>query len=58
MDVIGFQYHWMAAQSSFMTVQRLISVVKMAMVLEVYTTEEQHSVVTFVGKRTQCKGYS
>jgi hypothetical protein len=39
-------------------VQRLVSVVKMATVLE-YITEEQRPVVSFfVGKRTQCKGYS
>jgi hypothetical protein len=36
-------------------VQRLVLVVKMAIVLEEYTTEEQRSVVRFVGKRTQCK---
>jgi hypothetical protein len=35
-------------------VQRLVSVVKMATVLEEYTTEEQRYVVRFfVGKRTQ-----
>jgi hypothetical protein len=40
-------------------VQRLVSVVKVATVLEDFTTEEQHSVVrSFVGKRTQCKEYS
>jgi hypothetical protein len=40
--------------------QRLVLVAKMATVLEEYTTEEQRSVVLypFVGKRTQCKGYS
>jgi hypothetical protein len=37
--------------------QRLVSVITTATVLE-YTTEEQHSVVFFVGKRTLCKGYS
>jgi hypothetical protein len=32
---------------------------EMATVLEEYNTEEQRSVVLFfVGKRTQCKGYS
>jgi hypothetical protein len=55
-------------QSSFMTVyvadahenvQRLVSVVKMATVLEECNAEEQRSVVRFffVGKRFQCKGY-
>jgi hypothetical protein len=41
-------------------VQRLVSVVKMATVLEVCTAEEQRSFVLFffVGKRTQCKGYA
>jgi hypothetical protein len=39
-------------------VERLVSVVKMATVLEAYTTEEQRSVVRVVGRRTQCKGYS
>jgi hypothetical protein len=40
-------------------VQRLVSIVKMATVLEDCTTEEQRSVVCFfVGERTQCKGYS
>jgi hypothetical protein len=40
-------------------VQRLVSVVKMATVLETYTTEEQRSLMRFsVGKTTQCKGYS
>jgi hypothetical protein len=41
-------------------VLRLVSVVKMATVLEEYTMEEQRSAVLFlcVGKRTQCKGYS
>jgi hypothetical protein len=40
-------------------VQRLVTLVKMATMLEVYTTEEQRSVVRFfVGKRTQCKGCS
>jgi hypothetical protein len=46
-------YHYVAAQSSFMTVsvadahahvQRLVSVVKMATVLEEYATEEQRFV--------------
>jgi hypothetical protein len=42
-----------------MNVQRLVSVVKMATVLEECNTEEQCSLVRiFVGKRTQCKGYS
>jgi hypothetical protein len=45
-----------------MTVQvadSLVSVVKMAGVLEDCATEEQHSVFFFfsVGKWTQCKGY-
>jgi hypothetical protein len=40
-------------------VQRLVSVVKMATVLEEYTTEEQRSVVRFfVSKITHCKEYS
>jgi hypothetical protein len=43
-------------------VQRLVSVVKMATVLEAFTTEEQRFVVRFFvgggGKRNQCKGYS
>jgi hypothetical protein len=42
-------------------VQRLLSVVKMAIVLDECTTEEQRSVVSFfffVGRRTQCEGYS
>jgi hypothetical protein len=41
-------------------VQRLVSVVKMATVREECNNEEQRSVVRFffVGKRTQCKGYS
>jgi hypothetical protein len=39
--------------------QKLVTAVKMATMLEVYTTEEQLSVVCFfVGKTTQCKGYS
>jgi hypothetical protein len=39
-------------------VQRLVSAVNIATVLEEFTTEEQPSVVHFfVGKRTQCKGY-
>jgi hypothetical protein len=39
-------------------VQRLVSVVKMATVLEECATEEQCSVVrSFMGKSTQCKGY-
>jgi hypothetical protein len=39
-------------------VQRVVLVVKMATVLEC-ATEEQRSVVRFfVGKRTQCEGYS
>jgi hypothetical protein len=61
-------YHKVAAQSSFMTVlvadahahvQSLVSVVKMATVLEEYSTEEQRSVVHFsVSKRAQCERYS
>jgi hypothetical protein len=40
-------------------VQRLVSVVKMATVLEKCATEEQRSVVRFfVGERIQYKGYS
>jgi hypothetical protein len=35
----------------------MVSAVTMA-VLEEYTTEEQSSVVSFVGKITECKGYS
>jgi hypothetical protein len=65
MDVIGFLC---VSQSSFMAVyvadaharvQRLVSVVKMAIMLEDCTAEEQRSVMRFsVGKRTQYKGYS
>jgi hypothetical protein len=66
MDVISFIYVSLGtAQSSFMTVlvadvhvQKLVSVVKMATMLEAYTTEEQRPGVFFVGNRTQCKGYS
>jgi hypothetical protein len=36
----------------------LVSVVKMATVLEDFTTEEQPDVRFLVGKKTQCKGYS
>jgi hypothetical protein len=40
-------------------VQKLVSVVKMETVLEDCTIEEQCSVVgSFVGKMTQCTGYS
>jgi hypothetical protein len=40
-------------------VQRLVSVFKMATVLEMCNTEEQRYVVgLFMDKRTQCKGYS
>jgi hypothetical protein len=41
-------------------VQKLVSVVKMATVLKGCTTGEQLSLVRFffVGKWTQCKGYS
>jgi hypothetical protein len=41
-------------------VQRLVSVVKMATVLEECATQEQRSVVSFffVGKRTLSKEYS
>jgi hypothetical protein len=42
-----------------MHVQRLVSVVKMATVLEEYNIERQRSAMCFfVGKRTQCKGRS
>jgi hypothetical protein len=50
-------YHWVAAQSSFMRVKvadayahvgKLVSVVKMATMLEKYTTEERRSVVRFL----------
>jgi hypothetical protein len=56
-------YHYVAAQSSFMTVyiadvHENVSVVKMATVLEECTTEEQLSVMHFsMVKRTQCKRY-
>jgi hypothetical protein len=52
-------YHWVAAQSSFITVyvagmhahvQRPVSVVKMATALEEYTIDEQSSVVRFCGQ--------
>jgi hypothetical protein len=40
-------------------VHRLVSVVKMATVLEECITEEQSTIVLFFwGKKTQCKGYS
>jgi hypothetical protein len=40
-------------------VQRLVSVVKMATMVEECITEEELSIVRFfVGERTQCKGYS
>jgi hypothetical protein len=57
MDVIGFLYHQIAAQLSFMTVQvadarahvqRLVSVVEMATMLEECTTKEQLPVVRFL----------
>jgi hypothetical protein len=39
-------------------VQRLVSIVKMATVLEECITEEQRPLMRFsLGKRTQCKGY-
>jgi hypothetical protein len=39
--------------------QQLVSVVKMATMLEEYTIEEQFSVVLLSGSnRTRCKGYS
>jgi hypothetical protein len=40
-------------------VQRLVSVVKMATVLEECIIEKQRSLLRFsMGKRAQCKGYS
>jgi hypothetical protein len=40
-------------------VQRLVSVVKMAIVLEECNTEEQRSVAVFLGgKMTQCEGFT
>jgi hypothetical protein len=39
-------------------VQRLDSVIKMAAMLEECITEDLVSVVRFMGKRTQFKGYS
>jgi hypothetical protein len=53
-------YHYVAAQSSFMTVrvadahahvQRLVSAVKIAILLEEYSTDEQRSVVRFYGQK-------
>jgi hypothetical protein len=68
MDVIGFLcVSYVAAQFIHdnldsrlaCTHQRLVSVVKMATVLEEYNTEERRSVARFfLGKRTKCKGYS
>jgi hypothetical protein len=69
MDVIGFicvslgsstvQLHDSLGADAHAHFQRLVSVVKMATVLEKCTTEEQRSDVRFfVGKRTQCKEYS
>jgi hypothetical protein len=51
-------YHWVAAQSHFMTVkvadahahvQRLVSVIKIAIMLEGCNIEEKRSVVLFCG---------
>jgi hypothetical protein len=66
MDIIGFLYHWVAAQSIFLVVeiagahvQRLVSVVRMATVLEECNTEDQRSVMRFLlRKSTECRGCS
>jgi hypothetical protein len=64
MDVTGFLCVSLGSSTVHLPeahahVLRLVSVVKMAAILEKYTTEEQHSVVhIFVGKRTQRKGDS
>jgi hypothetical protein len=53
------QHHDSVCTDVHAHVQGLVSVVKMVTVLEGGTIEEQHSAVSFfVGKRTQCKGYS
>jgi hypothetical protein len=61
MDVIGFpcvslgsskvQLHDSIGSRCIYAFQRLVSVVKMATVLEEYITEEQHSVVRFCGQK-------
>jgi hypothetical protein len=65
MDVIGFLCVALGSSTvqqiadAHAHVQRLVSVVKMATVLEECSTEEQRSVVRLsMGKRNQCKGYS
>jgi hypothetical protein len=64
MDVIGFLYVSLGSSIVWVPdwhahVQRLLSVVKMATVLEECATENQRSVVrSFVSKTTNCKGYS
>jgi hypothetical protein len=69
MDVIGFicvslgsstvQLHKSIDSDTHVHVQRVVSVDKMADVLEGCTTEKHHSIVRFfVGNRTQYKGYS
>jgi hypothetical protein len=65
MDVIGFLNVLLGSstvqvEDAHAHVQKPVSVVKIANVLEEYTTEEQRSVVCvfFVGRRTQYKGYS
>jgi hypothetical protein len=64
MDVTGFLCVSLGSSTveladAHADVQRLVSVAKMANVLEKCTTKEQHSVVhIFVGKMTHCKGYS
>jgi hypothetical protein len=69
MDVIGFlcvslgsstvQLHDSLGSRRASLFAELISVVRMATVLEECTTEEQRSVVRFfVGKMTRCRGYS
>jgi hypothetical protein len=68
MDVIGFlcvslgsstvQLHDSLGRKALAYIQKLVSVVKMAAVLEEYMTEEQRSDVRFfVSKRIQYKGY-
>jgi hypothetical protein len=70
LDVIGFlcvslgsstvQFHDSLGADAHVHVHRLVSVVKIVTMHAECTTKEQHSLVLFffVGKRTQCKGYS
>jgi hypothetical protein len=62
MDVIAFLCVSLGSRTVKVAdahIHRLVSVVKMATVLEECTTQEQHYVMRFfVDKRTQCKGHS